>query len=272
MRRPLHDLATELEQITAADEQRRTDATQARAEATRLGSRLPLVHRIPEWRDVASRPAAPSPKPLWAHCLSRRRLFASATQTPFERDVGRDKSVYFFVGSGAYHRGSVAVLLQQTALDPGGSTFTPFDTGALGAGYIHPKGRPTIDSTEKMRIFRQHLGEGADLPAFMGSFIAAHFSVPSDYVKSPQVSEPLYSAYHGLVSPTKDRRAWTVEACAHADVDLSRPGAQPVSIVAAYPAYRRDLASFGYPVRFAAAAGPTAFYDTLVDEALRLSQ
>jgi hypothetical protein len=56
----------------------------------------------------------------------------------------------------------------------------------------------------------------------MGPYLAAHFHDPAEYVRRAQVSQPDFPAYHGLLD--RDRRAWTVEARIHDDLEIPPDG------------------------------------------------
>ena len=76
---------------------------------------------------------------------------------------------------------------------------------------------------------------------FVGPYLAAHFTDPLGYVRSPQHSEPDFHAYHGLQSGNRDRRAWTLEVQVHEDVSFASGAPLLTEIVAARQALIEDL-------------------------------
>lgn len=205
MPRPLQDLLERLERDVDGSDERRSNYESTRERADNLARALPLVHRTGHADD-------------WRNVFEQNCLAASAVDREYERKAGRERSVYFFLGAGAFDKGHVALLLRpHRTLDSHDATFTPFDTG--GMKFCTPCDGWNDDT------YRRHLetytGSADDLPEFAGRYIAAHFRVPERYVKAPQYSPPDFPAFHGLCSKNDDRRAWTVEVQCPDDVAIS---------------------------------------------------
>jgi hypothetical protein len=208
MPRSLDELLARLEQALGGDAERSAAAGAARPAAEALASRLPLVHRT----------GAPRP---WRAIFADRVLKAKDVGSAGERALGFERAVYLFVGCGAYPKGNVALIFAPALAGRDDATFTPFDSGALD-GHCAPEGRDpgTWEADEKRQFLADHLGQGRDLGGFLGPFLAAHFRDPAGYVEADHVAEPDFPAYHGLVSKTGDRRAWTAEVQIHGDVPI----------------------------------------------------
>jgi hypothetical protein len=230
MPRLLRELLDRLEQAFDSDADRRACAGAARPAAGALAPRLPLVHRTgtdSSWRAI------------FADWVLKARDVGSAG----ERALGHERAVYCFVGCGAYPKGNVALIFAQALAGRDDATFTPFDSGALD-GYCAPEGRDpgTWAADERQAFLADHLGQGRDLGGFLGPFLAAHFRDPAGYVEADHVAEPDFPAYHGLVSTTGDRRAWTAEVQIHGDVPI--PGSPAsLTVLLEHGDLRRDLPS-----------------------------
>jgi len=195
-----------LQKTLDAETERESSATASRSEATALAKRFPLVHRT-EGSELTK-------------ILGDRRLRSKLPCTEREIECGIPSAIYFFLGCGAYPEGSVAFLASQKILSTSAATYTPFDTGALEK---HASPRDCVDpwsEHEKKTFLGNYLGEGADAVEFAGEYVAAHFARAADYVCRPQQSEPDFPTYHGLVSASADRRAWSIEVQLHEDFDL----------------------------------------------------
>jgi hypothetical protein len=121
--------------------------------------------------------------------------------------------VYFFLGSGCYPEGIAAFVLAPEALDAAELRFSPFDSGALAKPHVEHAAHPDFARELPLRraFLEDHTGGGPALRGFAARYIAAHFRDAVAYVARPQESEPDFPAYHGLRSPSHDRREWTVE-------------------------------------------------------------
>jgi hypothetical protein len=211
--RPLSELLASIEAVVTGDAARVAARAAAEPEARHLAARLPLVHRTAsrsgDWRDI----------------LRLQRIQASTTITPEEVACGFQRAAYFFLGSAAFDRGSVAFMMAPSAAGAA-ATFTPFDTGGVSRAYIQPTPTPASwTQSDRAAFLADHCGDAADLTPFAETFLAAHFHEARQYVSRPQISVPDFTAYHRLASVIGDRRAWTVEVQAHADVSLASPGA-----------------------------------------------
>ncbi|MEZ4293735.1 MAG: hypothetical protein R3B70_02075 [Polyangiaceae bacterium] len=146
----------------------------------------------------------------------------------FERNLGHDRAVYFFVGSCAYPEGLAVLLFSFTRGSVARSTFNPYDTGFLKHVAIPRRPADTWDDTAKTQHIQSTMGWTRDLHAFGGPYLAAHFRDPIDYVRRPQDGVPDFEPYHGLGGG--DRRAWTIEARLHDDVTIEPNGQELLEI------------------------------------------
>lgn len=204
----LEALLEELDRVVSADDERRAAAQAGRATAERLAPLLPLVHRTGK-RGTASA----------ARILAEGRLRAEPVKTEGERELGLDQAVYLFLGYPAYPHGRIAFVVRSQAL-PSGGTFSPFDSGALEGGWLEPASGPFTDAATRAACLAQYTGAREVLEGFTGPYLAAHFRDARDYVRVSSPGLPDFPPYHGLRSTTGDRRAWTIEVRASADVDL----------------------------------------------------
>jgi hypothetical protein len=212
MPRSLRDLLAGIDKALEADPARREASGRAQSAAERLAGQMPLVHRT-GW---------PGQRRPWTAVFTAGRLEASAACTELEERLGYTLAVYLFVGCGAYPKGNVALLFEQGLARAGHVTFTPFDTGAL-PDKLTPMAatlRVGWDEAAKLRVLEEHLGHGEDLHSFAGPYVAAHFRDPHAYVTCGQHEPPDFTAVHGLASDRGDRRDWTIEVQAHADVPV----------------------------------------------------
>lgn len=203
-----------LARIVADDATRSAAANACVAEASAMGPRVPWVHRTGRAGD-------------WRHIFEQRRLLAGETGTPFEKALGIDTAVYFFVGACAYPTGILALLLAPVggASHPG--TFTPYDTGALKKHMVPSAPVGPWDADAKTRHLEAHLGHSADVAVFLGAYISGHFRDPLSYVRISPATVPDFPAYHGLIEADAvrtDRRSWTLEAQIHVDVEIPPDG------------------------------------------------
>lgn len=218
------------------------------AAAQRVARRAPFVHRL-------GKPGGPP----WRQVFDGRELTASAPCTDCEKAAGVTHVVYFFLASGAYARGSIALIADNAFVLNAPSTATAFDSGACADhtkkwldrtsdAFASENDRCTFIATNKLANAR------TDLYGFAEPFLVAHFDEPVDYVRRAQHSLPDRPAYHGLESPSRDRRAWTIELQRHASLPLPPDSTRILRIVladrdlfTAIPAEYRRLASVAAP-------------------------
>ncbi|MEO5726530.1 MAG: hypothetical protein ABI134_05795 [Byssovorax sp.] len=214
MARQLSELLEPLARIVAEDSPRRAAADACSAAAAAMGSSLLWVHRTGRAGD-------------WRHIFEVRRLVANETGTPFEKALGIERAVYFFVGACAYPTGILALLVAPLVGTAHEGTFTPYDTGALKKHIAPEASSEPWDVDAKTRHLEAHLGRSADVIPFLGPYLSGHFREPVAYVRVRPGAQPDFPAYHGLVEIDKlraDRRAWTLEAQLHADVEIPPDG------------------------------------------------
>lgn len=199
------------------DEPRAACAMKARPAAEQLTPLLPWMHRT-----------GGRGTPSWRAIFSEQRLAPSDVKV-HERADGRERCVYFYVGACALPKGGI-VFFVHPDLDPllGRATFAPFDTGSLCTGYAAPDPSHAAytaytpwDTVQQCRYLQDHSGSGDVLASFLPPYLAAHFNKPLDYTTRLQNSSPDFPAYHGLRSPTEDRRSWTVEVQVHGDAGVA---------------------------------------------------
>jgi hypothetical protein len=219
MARPLSELRELVHQAFKADPAREERRAERESSAERIAPLLPLVHRTGKGA------------PLRA-ILDEGRLRPPDQPNDNEKALALPASVYFFYGAGCYPKGSAALVVAHGELDEhAASEFTPFDTGCLAKPYVsHPREGWADDLAGRRGFREEHAGRGADLGSFAPSYLAAHFRAPLEYVRR-STGDPDFAAYHGLSSPTKDRRAWTIEARVGADVALDPAGALQAILV-----------------------------------------
>ena len=210
--RALSELLETLASVVDQDDARRESSRACAAEAVALAQRLPWVHRTG------------TPKGDWRLIFEHRRLRAGPAGTPYEQTLGIERAAYFFVGACAYPTGIVALLwapLQALA-----GAFAPYDTGGLMAHLVPVDPSASWDPDARTKHLEAHLGHAADVAAFVGPYIAAHFRSPVTYVRAPRQSEPDFEVHHGLVNQggSAPWLSWTVEAQIHADVDVTPDG------------------------------------------------
>lgn len=216
--------------------------------AQRVARRAPFVHRLgkvggPPWRQV----------------FDGRELTASAPCTTCEKATGVTHVVYFFLASGAYARGSIALITDHAFVLSAPSTATAFDSGACAdhaKKWLDRTSAPFSSEDERCSFMAANKLADAhiDLSRFVEPFLVAHFDDPVEYIRRPQNSSPDRPAYHELESPFRDRRAWTIELQRHASLPLPPDPSRILRIVLADrdlftaipPEYRR-LASIAAP-------------------------
>ena len=216
---PLDAMRGRIEETSASDVARGRAADTGRAAAETLAGSLPLTHRT-----------VTSGGPTLLEILESKSLLATRPCTEREVECGIDRAVYFFLGCAAYPDGAVTFLVAQDVLQRVRGSFSPFDSGSLsdharpsdpGAGW---------DEADKQAFLALHLGPGTDAVSFCGTYMAAHFHDPTDYVRFGQQSVPDFPAYHGLASGCEDRRAWSIEVRLHADVELNDENTEAIVI------------------------------------------
>ena len=206
MPRLLKELLQELKSVIDKDPERRRAAETNKPISEKIANKLLLVHRT----------AKPGSSDPWTRLFQDGRLVPHNVGTQYERRLGYEKAVYFFLGAGAYPEGIIAILLSQTMPICEASTFTPFDTGSLETPYVFPVEPDTPWGEEERFVFLQeNLGDGTDLAEFTAWYVSLHFHDPLDYVRRPQRSLPDFSLYHGVSDPQEDRRSWTIEVQCH---------------------------------------------------------
>lgn len=205
MPQPLDVLLSRLDTAVQSADDRRASYESTRDRACTLARRLPLVHRTGNKKD-------------WQTIFKTHRLTADKVPTEHEQRAGRARSVYFFLGAGAFPHGHVALLLSPGSVldDADAATFSPYDSG--GMEYCVPDAR---DIDAMCKHFQEHAGDAHDVQNFAGPYLAGHFRDPLKYVSASQESSPDFPPFHGLVSRTNDRRAWTIEIQCHDDVVIS---------------------------------------------------
>lgn len=207
--RRLETMLADIQQRLDLDRPRAEAADQCRADARALTRRFPLVHR-----------SVKANGPRLSDILATRRLLAEAPCTPRELDCGIERAVYFFLGCGAFPEGAVAFLASAAVLNTSQATYTPFDTGSLEHHASPREASAPWRGSDKDSFLANHLGFGNEALTFSIEYIAAHFKSPPDYVRRQQRSDPDFPTYHGLVSRSGDRRAWSIEIQLHDDLAL----------------------------------------------------
>lgn len=207
MSQPAEQLLRPIERACADDSQRAACRADQQPHAEALYRHLPWVHRT-------GRPESGT----WRQIFSDRRLLPSPASA-HEQAAGRASSVYFFLGSCAFPKGNLVLLLWP--VDPSvraRANFTPFDTGSLGRFVGLTQGHevcaefePWQGTDDYRRCLMNLSGRTEELGIFAPTYIAAHFYQPLDYVRRPQRSAPDFPPYHGLSSYSGDRRVWTIE-------------------------------------------------------------
>lgn len=195
-----------IQRVLGPDDARARTAAKNLDGARTLAGQFPLTHRTP---GVALK-----------SILSDGHLRAKAPCTDREVECGMARALYFFLGCAAYPEGTVAFLASCRVLERRDATFSPFDSGSLTK---HACLRDPLDpwgDAEKLAFLQAYLGTGSDAVAFSSEYVAAHFEKVTDYVTRPQLSEPDFPTYHGLVSTSGDRRAWSIEVRLHDDLPL----------------------------------------------------
>ncbi len=211
MSQPLPALLDRLDQAVGPDGERRTSYAATRPRAEKVAQELPLVHRTaPE-----PGPGDTETPPDWRLIFSTGTLKARPVPTEHERQAGRENSVYFFLGAGAYPSGQIALLLAPTeALRYVSATFTPYDTGGMA------RCAPVDwDQARYCTHLALYTGDAAEVQDFAGPYIAAHFRDPGGYINAPQDGSPDFPSFHELTRG--DRRRWTIEVQAHEDITIS---------------------------------------------------
>lgn len=225
--RSVRDLVMDLE--GALTDERRQSYDAAIVSARGIAHRLPLVHRT----------GRPGLTGTWRRILEERTMRASDASAE-ERLCGWERAVYFFLGSAAYPKGNVAFLLERAVAERVGGSFSPFDSGAL-ANHLEPSSKTTWALEDRAAHLAQHCGSAGEVAEYAGPYLAAHFRDPASYVTAAQGSVPDFDVCHGLCSPSGDRRAWTIEVRAHADVSVAPAEPELVRIVLANRALEADV-------------------------------
>jgi len=195
--------------IDARDSQRQ-DAYERTKKSHPL--KLPLVHRTGKRTTLKS-------------ILGDGQLRPPANPSPREAELNLQPGIYFFLGTGAYPNGSVALVFRSETANQQDSSYVPFDSGALGSPiYLTPSNYSFNWSDAKVRksFLEDHTGDCKDLDEFELHYLNAHFRDVKNYVTRPQNSDPDWPPYHGLTSSLNnpDRRAWTIEIRMLASVAL----------------------------------------------------
>jgi hypothetical protein len=155
--------------------------------------------------------------------------------------VGIPNSVYFFLGCGSYPKGDVAILCAASAATDLTSSFWPFDTGAIGKGYLRPRAAGPWTEEHQKACLVEFWGQGAYLFEYVTEYLAGHFDDPANYIRVGQKGSPDYSPYHGLESVDGDRRAWSIEVQIHQPVSLAHGAGLLHRIVLGRPQLLQDL-------------------------------
>ncbi len=228
--RPLSELLSDVEGALGAGA-RRASYNSNLVTAVQLAATLPLVHRTAD-------PAQPL---TWQEILRTGELRVSTGITEEERRCRWSRAVYFFLGSAAYHKGNVAFVFDRAVSGTVSGNFSPFDSGGLSGGLLEPINAGSWDVNDRARCLDRHSTDVADVEAFAGPYIAAHFNQPASYVSRPQRSDTDFAVYHELRSTNGDRRAWTIEVRLHGDVTLDLPRGSLLHIVLANRALEADV-------------------------------
>jgi hypothetical protein len=212
----LEDMCSGIQRVLEVDDAREHVAARNHDGARVLAGRFPLTHRTPGG--------------ALKHILSDGRLHAKAPCTERELECGVGRALYFFLGCAAYPEGTVAFLAPVRVLERMAASYSPFDSGSLSKFACPRDPLAPWSDPEKLAFLESHLGEGADAVAFCAEYVAAHFENATDYVSRPQRSEPDFPAYHGLVSTSGDRRAWSIEVRLHEDLPLDTEHVEAIVI------------------------------------------
>lgn len=216
-------MLTRLRESLEQDPPRAVAAETSRTGAQSLIQHCPLVHRTvwpTEPADERNPTLFERKNPTLQEILASGRLTAIAPCTQREVDCGIDRVVYFFLGCGAFPDGSVAFLARAAVLNTKRASYTPFDTGSL-THWSRPRDPgQSWEESDKAKFLADYLGVGGDAVAYSIEYVAAHFRSPPDYVCRPQRSDPDFATYHGLMSPSGDRRAWSIEVQLQEDLEL----------------------------------------------------
>lgn len=225
--------------------------------AQRMARQAPFVHRFgkaggPPWRDV----------------FFRGELTAGIPCTDCERQAGVARTVYFFLASGAYARGSIAVIVEHSFALGNLATATAFDSGACAdhaANWLDCSSAPFTSAGDRCAFIASNKLDQAhsDLHEFIEPFLVAHFDDPVDYIRRSQKSVPDRPVYHGLQSPTRDRRAWTIELQRQTSLSIAP---DPVRILRIVLADRDLFTAIPAPYRrLASVAAPNSMEDAVAD-------
>lgn len=217
MPRDVACLLDALRRVIADDADRRVASDENAVRASETVALMPVVHRT----------ADPKSPRDWRRILGAEppAIALSAVLSDEEAVVGLTHAAYFFLGCAAKPEGNVALVLQTDAVTQKPSTFSPFDSGALGSGYLRPADEALDWSNDaRAQALDMHTGAGSDLGDFAGEYVGGHFRNPDDYVRREQTSEPDFPTYHGLRSSNGDRRAWSIEVRSHEPVNLEPAG------------------------------------------------
>jgi hypothetical protein len=202
-----------LSAVVASIPERAENVKRTGARARQVSERLPLVHRTGHEKATRS----------WTAIFAEGRIEPSAVKSGSHEEVaGWSKIACFFLGSGAYPHGNVALVLSHDLARTADMTFSPFDSGALGR-YLLPAG---IDPDgwavgDRAAFLVQYTGHGRELDEFVPDFLGAHFLDPIQYVRLAQHTSPDWDPFHELRSRDRDRRAWTIEVQSHKTMDLA---------------------------------------------------
>lgn len=225
-----------LDEVLRADADRARNLDATRAACADIAPRLPLCHRtrIEQIRRLRS----------------RRELRRENRDDRFLADrrfLGEDVHAYFFLGAGPFPDRPVALLFRPSAVPRG--AFSPFDTGGLRDGWIVRRDAPglVLDEADARSLVREFSGASADMSGFASRYLGAHFRAPLDYVSRTQEDAPPdFPTFHGLVSRTNDRRAWTIEVRAHDPVGAGPDGAELIEAITGRWDIARELIDSGY--------------------------
>lgn len=197
-----------LEGLRVGTEGREAPTQSAVETARALAMTFPLVHRTATEHRVLT------------EIFASGELIAKQPCTLEEQACGISQAVYFFMGCAAYPEGLVAFLVDGRLTERCACSFSPFDTGSL-QNFARPReASARWNATDRRAFLQEHLARADQATVFCTEYLTAHFSRPSDYVSHGQRSDPEFPAYHGLVSTTGDRRAWSLEVQFHEDVPL----------------------------------------------------
>lgn len=164
----------------------------------------PLVHRT-------HREQRPSLKSI----VETGKLESTPVPTNEEREAGHVNAVYTFLGTASYKKGLIAFLFDPVVTQDLPSSFTPYDSGGVSAGYL--KG-----SDDPSSMFARWCGDGTYLHEISPKWVGSLFDDPLNYVRSVNgTPAPDRQPRTGIQTEGNDAKAWALEVRLHEDVPLA---------------------------------------------------